>query len=181
MNRAIFLDRDGVINRKVPEMDFVKNPGELVYLPGVREIISMLKNKGYIVIVVSNQSGINRGIIKKEELEKIDGKLKKDLGVDGIYYCPHLPEENCLCRKPKTGLIERAARDFDIDVRKSLLVGDNDSDIIAGNGAGCRTIMVNGDIGIKDAENKLAEVIENVSFSKPPRTNSEVVQNGNIR
>lgn len=181
MRRAIFLDRDGVINKKVPEKDFVKNTDELVYLPKVREIISMLKKNGYIVIIVSNQSGIDRGIIKKGELEKIDEKLKKELGVDGIYYCPHLPEENCSCRKPKTGLIERAARDFDIDIRNSILIGDNDFDIIAGNAAGCRTIMVNGNMGIKDAENKLVEVIENETFSKPPRKNSEVIENGNIR
>lgn len=172
MRKAVFLDRDGVINKKAPEKDFIKNTEELVYLPRVREVISMIKNGGYLAIVVSNQSGINRGIIKKEELGKINEKLKSDLGIDGIYYCPHLPEENCLCRKPRTGLIEMAAKDFGIDIKNSLLVGDNDFDIIAGNAAGCRTIMVNGNIGIKEAEKKLREIIVSGALE---------VQNGNIR
>src|SRR3989344_9569636 len=113
MNKAIFLDRDGVINRKVPEKDFVKNIDEPVYLPKVKQIVRRFKQKGYLIIIISNQSGINRGIIKKENLEKINDKLKKDLNVDGIYYRPHLPDENCTCRKPKTGLIDRAVNDFD--------------------------------------------------------------------
>lgn len=161
MNKAIFLDRDGVINRKVPEKDFVKNVDELIYLPKVKQIIGMVKKKGYLVIIVSNQSGINRGIIKKENIEKINEKLRKELKIDAIYYCPHLPDENCACRKPKTGLIEKAAKDFDIDVKNSLLIGDNDFDIAAGNAAGCKTIMVDGDKGISAVENTLKEVMQN--------------------
>lgn len=161
MHKAIFLDRDGVINKKAPVKDFIKNTDELSYLPKAKKIVDMIKRNGYLVIIVSNQSGINRGIIKKEELEKIDAKLRKDLKVDGIYYCPHLPDENCSCRKPKTGLIEMAAKDFGIDVKNSLLVGDNDFDIAAGNAAGCRTIIVDGDKGIAEAENILKEVVQN--------------------
>ena len=153
--KAIFLDRDGVINRKVPEKDFVKTPEELVYLPRVKQIIRKLKEKGFTIIIISNQSGINRGMIKKENLEKINSRLMRDLNVDAIYYCPHLPEENCECRKPKTGLIEKAAKDFNIDVKSSLLIGDNDFDIIAGRSAGCKTIMVDGDRGLAQIENKL--------------------------
>ncbi len=157
MNKAVFLDRDGVINKKVPEKDFVKNADEIVYLPRVSHIIKMIKEKGYLAIIISNQSGINRGIIKKEGIEKIDAKLKKDLGIDGIYYCPHLPEENCPCRKPKTGLIDMAVKDFNINIKNSMLIGDNQFDIDAGKAAGCKTFMVDGSIGISQAENKLKE------------------------
>ena len=161
INKAIFLDRDGVINKKVPEKDFVKNADELAYLPNVKKIVDVIKKKGYLVIIISNQSGINRGIIKKENLEKINEKLKKDLNVDGIYYCPHLPEENCACRKPKTGLIDMAVMDFNIDIKNSLLIGDNDFDIAAGNAAGCKTIMVDGNKGISQIENTLKKVWQN--------------------
>ena len=158
MNKAIFLDRDGVINRKVPEKDFVKNVDELIYLPKVKEIVGKLKQKGYIVIIISNQSGINRGIINKENLEKINAKLKKDLGVDAIYYCPHLPEENCSCRKPKTGLIEKAVKDFNVDIKLSLFIGDNDFDMMAGKSAGCTTIMVDSNVGLAQIEEQLEVV-----------------------
>jgi len=155
MNKAIFLDRDGVINRKVPEKDFVKNTDELVYLSKVKDIVKSIKHKGYLAIVVSNQSGINRGIITKENLEKINDKLRNDLGVDGIYYCPHLPEDDCVCRKPKTGLIDKAVKDFNIDIKKSWLIGDNDFDIVAGQTAGCNTILVDGNVGLSQVSNKL--------------------------
>ena len=158
MNKAVFLDRDGIINKKVPVKDWVKNVDELVYLPKVKEVISMIKRKGYLVIITSNQSGINRGIIKKENIEKINEKLKKDLGVDAIYYCPHLPDENCGCRKPKTGLIEKAVKDFNIDIKNSWFIGDNDYDMIAGKSAGCKTLMVDGNIGISQIENVLKVV-----------------------
>lgn len=155
MNKAIFLDRDGVINKKAAERDFIKNVDELAYLPKVKQIVSRMKKKGYVVIIISNQSGINRGIIKMKNLEKINGKLKKDLGIDGIYYCPHLPAEDCACRKPKTGLIEKAVKDFGIDIKSSWLIGDNDFDIAAGIAAGCRTIMVDGNIGLAQIEDRL--------------------------
>jgi D-glycero-D-manno-heptose 1,7-bisphosphate phosphatase len=155
MNKAIFLDRDGVLNKKVPPKDFIKTPDELIYLPKVEQIIKKIKRKGFLAIIVSNQSGINRGIIKKENLEKINEKLKRDLGVDGIYYCPHLPDENCSCRKPKTGLIDKAIKDFNIDIKSSLLIGDNDFDIVAGKSAGCKTLSVNGNVGLIQIENIL--------------------------
>jgi|TARA_B100001964_G_C14250916_1_gene609905 D-glycero-D-manno-heptose 1,7-bisphosphate phosphatase len=158
MNRAVFLDRDGVINKKVSIKDFVKNIDELVYLPNVKRIIAKIKQKKYITIIVSNQSGINRGIIKKENMEKINEKLRKDLGIDGIYYCPHLPDENCACRKPKTGLIEKAVKDLNIDVKSSWLVGDNDFDIEAGKAAGLKTIRVEGNIGLAQIENRLDQL-----------------------
>ncbi len=158
MNKAVFLDRDGIINKKVPVKDWVKNVDELVYLPKVKEVINMIKRKGYLVIITSNQSGINRGIIKKENIEKINEKLKKDLDVDAIYYCPHLPDENCGCRKPKTGLIEKAVKDFNIDIKNSWFIGDNDYDMIAGKSAGCKTLMVDGNIGISQIENVLKVV-----------------------
>jgi D-glycero-D-manno-heptose 1,7-bisphosphate phosphatase len=160
-NKAVFLDRDGVINKKVSVRDFVKNEKELVYFSGVIETVRKIKESGFLAIIISNQSGINRGIIRKENLEKINEKLKKDLGVDGIYYCPHLPEENCNCRKPRNGLIQRALNDFNIDVKKSWMIGDSDSDIIAGEASGCRTFMVDSEKGlaqIADMLNTLGEI-----------------------
>lgn len=160
MNKAVFLDRDGVINRKVPVKDFVKNTDELVYLPNVKETITSIKKQGYLVIIISNQSGINRGIIKKEDLDKINGKLKNELHIDAFYYCPHLPDENCPCRKPKTGLIEQAVKDFNIDVKSSFFIGDNDYDMKAGQSAGCKTIIIDGDIGISQINSRINALTE---------------------
>ena len=144
----VFLDRDGVINQDSPA-DFVKSWAEFRFLPGALEALRLLKQAGAKVVVVSNQSGINRGIYAAEDLEEIDRRFKaavSDSGGDitASYYCPHRPDEGCACRKPGTGLIDRAARELNLDLERSraYFVGDRQTDIATGRRAGLVTILV---------------------------------------
>lgn len=139
--KAVFLDRDGVLN---------DNPGGFItkvqafsILPGVPEALARLTQAGYLNIIVTNQSGIGRGLIPFSILEAIHQSLKEKVAqaggkIDGIYYCPHLPEEGCSCRKPSPGLILQAARDLSICLEKSFMIGDSERDLIAGRRAGCK-------------------------------------------
>ncbi len=145
MKKAIFLDRDGVINKR--RVDYVKNVTELEILPDVGKAIKKLNNNGYLVIVVTNQSVINRKLISKEVLGKIHEFLIYKISEDGgkitsILYCPHMSEENCSCRKPKPGLILRGIKEFSIDKNNSLLIGDSDEDLTAAKRAGMKGIKI---------------------------------------
>ena len=145
MNKAIFLDRDGVIN--IERKDYVKSIKEFVLIDGVFEAIKSIKDKGYLVIIITNQSVINRKIINEKDLEKIHSHLLKqaerqNVKIDGIYFCPHRPDENCECRKPKPGMILKAAQEFQIDLKKSIMIGDSDTDIESAQQAGCDGILV---------------------------------------
>ncbi len=135
---AIFLDRDGTINE---EMGYINHIARFKIFPFVAESIRILRDKGFKIIVVTNQSGIARGYFTEKLLEKVHQNLKiylteNETRVDGIYYCPHHPKEgkgenkkNCNCRKPKPGLIERAAKEHDIDLKKSYMIGDRFKDM----------------------------------------------------
>jgi len=145
-NKAVFLDRDGVLNKKAPKHDYVKKWKEFRFLPNVAEAIRIL-NKKFLVIIVSNQRGIARGMMSKEDVELIDEKMSKELEkknarIDGIYFCPHNIEDNCNCRKPKPGMLLRAANDFKINLTESYMVGDDFADVEAGKRAGCETILI---------------------------------------
>ena len=145
--RAVFLDRDGVINKKAPEGDYVKNWDEFRFLPGVKKAIRKLNEKGFLVIVVSNQRGIAKGVMTEDDLKEIHARMKEELRkegavINGIYYCPHDIKDHCDCRKPKPGLLLRAAREHDVDLRRSWMIGDRESDIEAGKRAGCKTILI---------------------------------------
>ena len=147
-NKTVFLDRDGIINEQ--RIDHVKNIDEFKIFSGVGEAIKLLKEKGYLVIIITNQSVIGRKIISETKLEEIHLKLKNYLKqhntyVDSIYYCPHTPEQNCNCRKPKPGLLIKASEDFNIDLEKSYFIGDSDSDLIAANEAECKGILLKKD------------------------------------
>ena len=151
--KAIFLDRDGVLN--VKRDDYVKTENELVIFPKVGRTLKLLQNNGFELFIITNQSVINRGIITPSEEEKINNKLlsyllEYDVKITKIYICPHRPDENCSCRKPKTGLIEKAASDHNIDLQKSWFIGDSLSDKNAALTSGCRFIMnkTNGDINL---------------------------------
>ena len=153
--KAIFLDRDGVINKYV---GFLRNIDEFELLEGVSEAIKRINDSGYLAIVVTNQPVIARGEVTYEELTEIHHKMETLLGQDGayldaIYYCPHHPHKGyegevpelkieCECRKPKPGMLLQAAKDFNIDLEKSWMVGDSDTDIEAGKNAGCQTFLV---------------------------------------
>lgn len=143
--RAVFLDRDGVINRDSP--DFIKTPEEMILFPGAPQAIARLDAAGFAVMVVSNQSGLARGLITPESLEAMHRKLHRAVEeaggrLTGIYFCPHLPDAGCACRKPKTGMLEQAAREHGIALSESYMAGDKPDDIACGRAAGCRTILI---------------------------------------
>jgi D-glycero-D-manno-heptose 1,7-bisphosphate phosphatase len=159
MERAVFLDRDGVINTMVynPDYGMVDSPAnleEFEFMPGVAKAISEIKAMGFLVIVVSNQPGIAKGKFTSEILEAVTSKMTRTLaregaGVDAVYYCLHHPKANvlkyrqvCACRKPSPGLLLRAAQDWNIDLAESFMVGDGITDVAAGQSAGARTFFI---------------------------------------
>lgn len=159
--KAIFLDRDGTINKYV---GFLRNIDEFELIDGVADAIKKINESGYLAIVVTNQPVIARGEVSFEELQKIHYKMETLLGkegayLDAIYYCPHHPHKgfkgerpelkiDCECRKPKPGMLLKAAQDFNIDLSRSWMVGDGENDIRAGQNAGCKTAFIgNGAFG----------------------------------
>lgn len=163
MNAAVFFDRDGTI---AEDAGYCRNPEDFRLFPETAEVFKKLHERGFKVIIITNQSGIGRGYFNEADLERVHDKMKADLAaaetfVDGIYYCPHHPDEDCECRKPKPALILRAARDFDLDLGRSVMVGDLPKDIELGKAAGNRTILVSAQPGPTNADataTNLAEV-----------------------
>lgn len=143
-NKAVFLDRDGTI---AEDVHYCRRVEDFHILPTVPEAIKRLNDNGFKVVVITNQSGIARGYFTEEMLARIHQKMKQELAkgdawVDGIYYCPHHPDDGCHCRKPKTALFLRAAKELDIDISRSFVVGDMPMDIDAGKALGCKTVLV---------------------------------------
>ena len=157
--KAVFLDRDGTINKY---LGFLSDINTFELLPGVAESIKKINESGYLAIVITNQPVVARGEITFEGLNEVHNKMERLLGqegayVDGIYFCPHHPDKGfegevpelkivCDCRKPKPGLILRAAEDFNIDLSQSYMVGDSDYDMKAGEAAGCMTVKIETDV-----------------------------------
>ena len=142
---AVFLDRDGVINRDRP--DYVKCWEEFEFLPNVLEALRVLAAGTYQIVVVSNQSAIGRGLVCSREVEEIHRRMIETVRagggrIDAVFYCPHRPEEDCPCRKPRPGLIMRAARELNIDLAGSWLIGDDLRDLEAARAAGVRPVLV---------------------------------------
>lgn len=160
MNRAVFLDRDGVITQDPPH--YAHKLSQLALIPRSADAIRLLNENEFKVIVVSNQSGIARGYYREEDAVLFNQAMKEMLGnnsarIDAIYYCPHHPEAkidkyriDCNCRKPKPGMLKRAEEELDIDSKQSFMVGDKLSDIEAGKRGGCKTIMVRTGHGIEE-------------------------------
>jgi D-glycero-D-manno-heptose 1,7-bisphosphate phosphatase len=148
--RFVFLDRDGVINRKPPEGEYITQPSQLELLPGAAGAIARLNRSGRKVIVVTNQRGIALGLMTEAQLATIHAHLRAQLAfagatLDAIYHCPHDRDE-CNCRKPQTGMIDAAFRNFpEARPENSLLIGDSLSDIECGRRAGIPTILIEGD------------------------------------
>lgn len=141
---AVYLDRDGTINE---DADYLSDPEGLVLIDGAAEAINRLNASGVPVIVISNQSGVGRGYFSEEAVEAVNERLESLLGaegarVDAVYYCAHSPEEDCGCRKPRTGLADRAAREHGIDNTASYVVGDKDSDMALAVNIGARGVLV---------------------------------------
>lgn len=157
--RAVFLDRDGTINKLVYYEDHgvVDSPflaTQLKLIPGAARAISILRKKGFFLAIISNQPGVAKGNMSKKEFDKISKKLhsllaKEGARVDAAYYCPHHPNaklaafrKKCNCRKPEPGMLLRAASEHRLDIRRSYMVGDGINDVKAGRKAGCKTVFV---------------------------------------
>jgi D-glycero-D-manno-heptose 1,7-bisphosphate phosphatase len=135
-DRAVFLDRDGVL---IADKGYVSRPEDVEILPGVREALLNLQAAGWRLIVVTNQSGIGRGLFTVEDFERVTYRMRELIQVEfgGIFFCPHIPEDGCDCRKPRPGLLLKAAKEMGIDLAQSVMVGDRLSDVEAGTAAGC--------------------------------------------
>jgi D-glycero-D-manno-heptose 1,7-bisphosphate phosphatase len=147
MTRAVFLDRDGVINRKPLEGDYVTRWEDFHILPGVAEGIALLNRAAFLVIVVTNQRCIAKGLISAAELEQMHERMAELLAksgaiVDGTFYCPHEIEPGCDCRKPAPGMLLNAARLHGIELSASWMIGDSEIDLEAGRNAGCKTVRL---------------------------------------
>jgi D-glycero-D-manno-heptose 1,7-bisphosphate phosphatase len=149
---TVFVDRDGVINAE--RRDYVRRWTHFRFLPGALEGLAMLSQQGGRVLVVTNQSAINRGLMTVADLEEIHCRMAQVVAeaggrIDAIYCCPHRPDEGCDCRKPRPGLLLWAAREYGLDLSQSFLVGDKCSDVAAGEAVGCTCVMVR--TGLPDA------------------------------
>lgn len=145
MQKYIILDRDGVINQDSPH--FVRSKDEWIPIPKSLEAMALLNKAGYKIIMITNQSGIGRGYFDIKALEAMHQKMQELLAEKGgeierIYYCPHTPQDNCHCRKPKTGLFQQAGKDYALDFSKVINIGDSLRDIQAGKAMGCQSILV---------------------------------------
>jgi D-glycero-D-manno-heptose 1,7-bisphosphate phosphatase len=173
INKAVFLDRDGVINRKPVDGEYITRWEEIQFLPGVAEAIGKLNRSKVRVIVVSNQRCVAKGLITASELDFIHRRMCEQLAtagatIDGVYYCPHEKRPPCNCRKPAPGMLLRAAREHRLDLTASWMIGDSEADIDAGRQAGCRTArVVDGDLVDHKADvvaSSLCGVIEKILF-----------------
>ena len=174
--KAVFLDRDGTIN---VYKGFLRHVDDFELIPGIAEAIKKINASGYLCIVVTNQPVVARGEVTVEALDTIHKKMETELGlngayIDGLYYCPHHPHKGyegevpelkieCECRKPKPGMLLKAAEDFNVDLSQSYMVGDSENDIKAGMAAGCKSTLVNG-VGSSNSigEYGQAETMESV-------------------
>lgn len=176
--RAVFLDRDGTINKYV---GFLRDIDDLELLPGAAEAIREINRSGYLAIVVTNQPVIARGEVTEWQLREIHDKMETLLGqegayIDALYYCPHHPDKgfageipafktDCDCRKPKPGMLFKAAEDYNIDLSQSWMVGDGRNDVLAGQAAGCRTIRI-GEDGISSLLDGVLRIMEAENWTK---------------
>lgn len=145
MNRAVFLDRDGVLNRAVMQEGRPYPPGsiaELEILPGVAEALFELKAAGYLLLVVTNQPDVGKGTQSRETVEAMHAKLRAELPLDNIFTCYHMDSDGCDCRKPAPGLLARAAAQYALNLRACFMVGDRWRDVDAGHRAGCQPLLI---------------------------------------
>ena len=149
--KAIFIDRDGTL---IEEVNFLSRIEDLRFFDYTDEAIKLLKKNGFLVVIVTNQSGVGRGIYTESAMHEIHGKIQTDLTekIDAFYFCPHLPTDGCACRKPNLGMIEAAQRDFTIDLENSWMIGDKAIDVETGFNAQIKTAMVLTGYGRKDIE-----------------------------
>ena len=159
MIKAIFFDRDGVITE---DIGYVHKIEDFKLIPNAIEGLKLLKN--YKLIFITNQSGIGRGYFKFEDFlnynNRVIEELKKySIKIEKTYVCPHKPDDNCECRKPKTKLLKNAEKEFKIDLEKSFFIGDKKIDVEMGHNAGCKSILVLTGNGMKERENSNADYV----------------------
>lgn len=154
MNKCFFFDRDGIINLKL-ENDYVKTIEEFVFIDDIFQILKQIKDEGYMIIIVTNQQGVGKGLMSENELNKIHNYMQNEIikrvgfGFDAIYYCTDLAEINSYRRKPNPGMLVEAIDKFNINAEKSYIIGDSESDIIAGKKVGLKTIYIGSNQKIK--------------------------------
>jgi len=153
-SKAVFMDRDDTLAKDIP---YCSDPDKFEVYPEVPAAIARLNSAGFLVIVITNQSGIGRGYFDVETLNKVHGKMLSQIEVGGghvddIFFCPHTPEDNCTCRKPEIGMGQQAVAKYDIDVSQSYMIGDADKDIEFGERLGCkRSFRVDENFSFSDA------------------------------
>jgi histidinol-phosphate phosphatase family protein len=155
LSPAVFLDRDGTLMRDV---DYCGDPKDVDTFAGAAEALRKLKDHGYKIIVITNQSGIGRGYFDETQYRAVEAEVSRQIGagvIDATYFCPHLPDDDCDCRKPSAEMIFRATRQHGVDLNRSFFVGDKESDIECGRNAGVKTVLVQTGYG-KEADAQLA-------------------------
>ncbi|MFC1941144.1 HAD-IIIA family hydrolase [Chloroflexota bacterium] len=158
--KVVLLDRDGVINKKPPEHDYVKSWSEFEFLPGANEALKLLTQSGYDIYIITNQRGIALGMMTERDLELIHEKLRGELAkhnvrINQIYYCPHGKDDGCECQKPKPGLLFQAASEHNFNLTKAIFIGDDERDLQAGNAAECKAILAKRGKGLLQIVNSL--------------------------
>lgn len=145
IKRAVFLDRDGVVNKVIVEEGKVRSPRglhEYKMIRGIKGSLVRLKDAGYLLIIITNQPELSRGLFKRRDLDMIHEYIREKLPIDDIYLCPHDDHHRCDCRKPKAGMLFDAASAWQIDLSRSFFIGDTEKDIKAGITAGCMPILI---------------------------------------
>jgi D-glycero-D-manno-heptose 1,7-bisphosphate phosphatase len=145
MNKAVFLDKDGTL---IPDIPYNVDPVLITLQDAAVDGLKRLQDDGYLLIIISNQSGVARGYFTQDKLINVEYKLHELLAeygllLSGFYYCPHGPESNCDCLKPRSGMLIKAAEEMGIDLSSSWMIGDILNDVEAGNRAGCQTVLIN--------------------------------------
>jgi D-glycero-D-manno-heptose 1,7-bisphosphate phosphatase len=163
--RLLILDRDGVINKESTE--FIKSPAEWIPIPGSLQAIARANQLGYRVVVISNQSGLARGLFDVGQLNKIHATMLSEVArfggrIEAIFFCPHGPDDNCECRKPRPGLLLDLAQRLDIDWKTTIVIGDRETDMLAANAVGANKILVK--TGHGESAIKLVESLPNISI-----------------
>ncbi|MES2437243.1 MAG: HAD-IIIA family hydrolase [Patescibacteria group bacterium] len=163
-HKAVFLDRDGVLNKKPAVYDYVKSFEEFEWNPGAKELVKQIKELGFLAVVISNQQGVGRGKMSAQFVNELHQKMQQDLveygtSIDGFYFCGHLRSDGCTCRKPQPGMLFRAAEQHGINLEKSFMIGDTITDMEAARKAGCTEIFIESDT-INNELEKILEILK---------------------
>ena len=183
MKRAVFLDRDGTI---IHDPGYLSDPAQIVFYEGVQKKLRLLQERGFLICIITNQSGIGRGYFSEEQLIVIHKVLCKQMldagvNVDAIEYCPHAPEEECACRKPNIEMVMRLVKKYNIDCKKSFFVGDKMSDVLTGLNSGCKSILISHDKNIESLLEKHPEAHPDYIAITPGESLDYVLQHADLQ